>query len=233
MNQNNSILKIKQVLFVVLFIETLIITIAFARAAFLDISPKTYFNEIDDRGYVTYISFLQLIIAAVLAKKISRIAKFSSKLRKSSSVWLICSIVLFFLALDDLVGIHEQIDLWIHDLFELEKTNLTDLIDDFIVGLYLVLVTIFLAFQWQNLKIFNPVFIFFKIGFILALAMIILDLVSNNTLFISKIIENETLQSEIQQWLGAVEDSIKIYAEGLFMVGIYGCWQIANSLRSQ
>ncbi|WP_036481583.1 hypothetical protein [Myxosarcina sp. GI1] len=233
MARNNSIFTTKKILFITLFIESLVVTIAIAGAVILDRSPTTYFSEIDRQGYVTYISCLQFAIAAILAWQIFRIAKTPRKLAKSRFFWLVSSIGLLFLALDDIFEIHEHIDLWLHNLLAIEETKLTDLADDFIVGGYLVFLTIFVAFQWRNLKIFQPSFIFFKLGFVLTLAMVMLDIFSNNNLFISMMTDDPTLELSIQQWVGAIEDSIKIFAEGMFIVGIYGCWQIANSLRKQ
>ncbi|MEO1005473.1 MAG: hypothetical protein AAFW67_06395 [Cyanobacteria bacterium J06638_38] len=104
--------------------------------------------------------------------------------------------------------------------------------DDLIVGGYLVIFLIYVAFQWQIIKGFRQSFIWFKLGFILTAVMVVLDMASNNTLFVSMMTDDVDLASAIQQWLGVIEDSAKIYAEGMFIVGIYKCWQIAKISRN-
>ena len=224
-----SLFTTKRILLIVLFLDALIVTVALSLAIALDIPPKTYFGEIDQSGYITYFSFLQLSIAAVLAMKIYKRVRFSPQFDRARLFWLIACIGLFFLALDDIVGLHEQIDLWLHDLFDLAETDLTDLIDDAIVIGYLIIFAFYVAFEWQTIKLFQKAFIFFQLGFILALVMAILDLLSNNTLFISKITEDTELILATQQWLNVIEDSAKIFAEGMFIVGIYKCWQLVNT----
>ena len=224
----NLLFTIKQILLIVLFLESLAVTLAVSLAVALDISPKTYFGEIDRSGYITYFSFMQLSLAAVLSFKVYQRVRFARQFDKTRWFWLIACIGLFFLALDDVIGIHEQIDLWIHDLFELKETDWSDLIDDLIVMGYLAVFLAYVAFKWQTIKIFQQSFIFFKLGFILALVMVILDLASNNTLFISMLTEDEVLILAIQEWLSVIEDSAKIFAEGMFLIGIYQCWQMVT-----
>ena len=239
MNKNASLCKpgytVKQILFVVLFCESLAVIMAIGRAVVLDLSPTTYFGEVNRGGLITWVSFLQLLIAAVLSRKIFSIVKSVPLLNinKSSFFWLTICLGLFFLALDDLLGIHELMDFWLHELFKFEQTELSDLIDDVIVGGYLILFLMHVAFQWQTIKVFQQSFIFFKLGFILAAAMVVLDIVSNNMLFISMIIDDIALASIIKQWLGVIEDSAKIFAEGMFIVGIYKCWQIALKVSNE
>lgn len=62
--------------------------------------------------------------------------------------------------------------------------------------------------------------------------MVILDMAGNNDYFILSVVEDLTRARLLEQWLGVVEDSVKIIAEGMFIVGIYQCWQIAKSLSS-
>lgn len=225
---------VKKILFIVLFCESLAIVAAITGAIALDLSPKTYFGEVNRGGLITWLSFIQLLIAAVLSRNIFKIVKSvpQLKINKSSVFWLTICLGLFFLALDDLLGIHEQMDYWIHQLFQLKETEVSDLIDDVIVGGYLIFFLIYVAFKWQIIKVFRRSFIFFKLGFILSAAMVILDVATNNRLFISMIIDDGAIASSIQQWLEVIEDSAKIFAEGMFIVGIYQCWQIAKTVTS-
>lgn len=178
------------------------------------------------------VSVLQLLIAGVLSFLTFQIAKSTRQIYKSRRFWLVIALGCLFLAADDTIGIHEYLDWWLHDRLQLEATDVTDLIDDLIVGGYLVLFLIYVVFQWQNIKVFQPSFNWFKLGFILTAVMVVLDLISNNGLFISQITDDKPTIKLTQQWLGVIEDSVKIFAEGIFVVGIYHCRQIAKSFTS-
>lgn len=223
--QQNKITP-RQLLVVLLFIETAIVTIAIAKALSRELSPAHYFGE---ARLVTYVSCLQLIIASVLAGITFRTVKGAeSKFSKLARFWLLASLGLFFFAIDDALGIHEQLDLWLHQQLEIQQTDLTDLADDLIVGGYLLIFLGYVARQWRSLQVFRRSFIWFKIGLALSCVMVILDLVSNNDYFISIVIDQPDRIKAVGQWLGAVEDSFKIVAEAIFIVGIYHCWQIAR-----
>ena len=219
----------KQVLVTTLFLNSLSVTVAIAEATAADKSPDFHFKEGE---FITVISCLQLLIAAILSWKIYRLARHSQqvKLSKSSLFWLIVSLGMLFLSLDDALGIHEKIDFWLHDLFRIQETEITDLADDIIVGGYLLLFLIYVAFKWQIIQVFKQSFNIFQIGFILTLMMIVLDIVTNNNFFISLMVDDSSQVPILKQWLSVLEDSIKIFAEGIFIVGIYQCWQIAKSL---
>ena len=236
MNKNTASkkpsIKVKQVLLIVLFIESLAITIAITKALVLGISPKTYFGEVDRGGFITYISCLQLLVAGMMAMIISRVVKSAQQLRNSRWFWLTVSLGLLFLTLDDLFGIHEYLDYLLHELFQFQETEISDLADDLIVGGYLVVFLIYVVSQWQSIKIFHSSFNWFKLGFVLTAVMVVLDMASNNTLFVSMVTDDNALASNLQQWLGVIEDSVKIFAEGMFIVGIYKCWQIAKTVSN-
>ena len=217
----------RQVLIVLLFLESVIISIAIAKAAIRELSPAHYFGE---GRLVTDASCVQLLIASVLAGLTFWTVKRAHSLSKNSGFWLLVSLGLLFLAFDDAYEIHEHLDLWLHDLLQIQQTDLTDLADDLIVGAYLLIFLGYVAKKWRSLQVFQRSFIFFKTGFALTLVMVVLDLVGNNDYFISLVINNPASIKVIEQWLGAFEDSLKIIAEGMFIVGIYHCWQIARSL---
>jgi hypothetical protein len=221
----------KQILFIILFLETLAVTVAIVGALAIDKSPAYYFKEIDRGGFITYISCLQLLIAAFLSWKTYKTVRYSPQQDKNR-FWLVIASGLVFVAIDDAIGIHEQIDRWMHTLIGIEENDISDLIDDLIVGGYLALSLVYIALKWQAIRTYKQSFIFFKVGFILSAIMVVLDILSNNRLFVSMMIDNSAIQSTIQEWLEALEDSAKIFAEGMFIVGIYKCWQIAKSLNS-
>ena len=223
----------EQILFIVLFLESLAIALAISGAIAAGHSAKAYFEE---GGYMSILSCLQLLGAGILARKIYLIAKKSSNsiLNKSSLFWKIVSFGLIFLTLDDAFQIHENIDRLFHFIFDIlfdfQETRVSDLIDDLIVGIYLVFFLIYAGKQWPKIEFYRPSFTYFKIGLLLTAMMIFFDAISNNNLFVSTITENLEVQKLWKIWLSTLEDSLKIYAEGFFLVGIYKSWQIAKSL---
>jgi hypothetical protein len=219
--------KTQQVLYKTIFLDSLTVTLALGSAIAMGESPGLHFEE---EGFITYVSCLQLLIAAILAGKVFQRENSALNPTKATSglFWLMIAIGLFFLALDDGLEIHEKIDLWLHSFFNIQETNLTDLADDIIVGGYLLLFLIYIAWKWQTIQVFKPSFRFFKIGLILTVIMMIFDLMSNNDLFTSLFIEDAAQGRVIRQVVGILEDAIKIFAEGIFIVGIYKCWQIVS-----
>ena len=209
----------KWVLLLVLFIESLATTLAIKSAIATAQPPDIHFKE---KGFITHLSFAQLLFAGILAGNIYATIKHSPniKLAKNALLWLIISLGLVFLALDDILSIHEQIDSLTHDLLRIEETDITDLIDDLIVGLYLLVFLVYIFFQRQTIGLFKPSFVFFLMGFGLTIIMIIFDIVSNNSLFTSVFIKDAAQEYIFRQWLSALEDSAKILAEGMFIVGI-------------
>ena len=51
-------------------------------------------------------------------------------------MWLILVFTSLYLAIDEIIMIHENIDFFIHRIFNIEETGLTDRIDDAIVAIY-------------------------------------------------------------------------------------------------
>ncbi|MGL6341651.1 MAG: hypothetical protein ACRC80_21215, partial [Waterburya sp.] len=109
-----------------------------------------------------------------------------------------------------------------------QETNFTDFADDIVVGGYVLLFLAYIARKWQIIQVYKPSFRFFKIGFILTVVMIIFDLVTNNDYFTSLLIKDPDQGRVIRQVLGVLEDILKIFAEGIFIVGIYKCWQLVS-----
>lgn len=223
--------SVNQILLIVLFCESLALALAISGAIAAGHSSKAYFEE---GGYMTILSCLQLLAGAFVAKKVFVIVKSSSNpvLNKSSVFWRIVYLGLSFLTFDDAFQIHEYMDKFIHLLMKvfwgLEETKISDLADDFIVGAYLLLFLIYVAKEWQTIKTFRDSFVYFKVGFVLTLMMIFFDAISNNNFFVSMVTDNVEQTKSWLIWFGTLEDSIKIYAGGLFLVGIYKCWRIAK-----
>ncbi len=96
-------------------------------------------------------------------------------------------------------------------------------------GRYMLIFLVYAAKTWQTIKLFQRSFIYFQIGLILTVVIIVFNAASNNTLFVSMLTNEPEQQIRLQIWFGTFEDSVKIFAEGLFLVGIDQCWRIAKS----
>lgn len=229
--------SINQILFIVLFLQSLAISLGIWGAIAAGYSPKAYFEE---GGYLTILSCLQLLGAAILSRKIFLTIQDSTKsiLIQNGLFWQVVSWGLFYLTIDDAFQIHEYLDKLIHSLLNIlldfEETSVSDLADDIIVGGYLLLFLVYVAKEWQTVRIFKRSFVYFQIGFVLTVVMITFDAASNNYLFVSMLTDDPDRQTLMRVWFGIFEDSMKIYAEGLFLVGIYKCWRIVklDRLRS-
>ena len=222
----------KKVLYKVLFIDSLLVTFAISSAIAVGDSPDLHFRE---EGFLTYVSCLQLLIAATISFKIFGIIKNSQnpKLSSNKIVWLVITLGLLFLAFDDAFKIHEKIDDSLHHVLNIPETNITTLLDDLIVGAYILIFLIFIAFQWKTIQLFKPSFIFFQAGFVLTVIMVILDLASHNSYVASLMTDDAERIQSLKEWFGAWEDAAKIYAEGMFIVSVYRCRQIAKSINSK
>ena len=221
---------VRRVLCQILFIDSLLVTLAIFGAIAWGHSVDLHFRE---EGFLTYVSCLQLLIAAVISGKIFKIVRKSSSesLNQNKTLWLAISLGFLFLALDDAFEIHEEIDFLLHDIFDLTQTNLTDLFDDLIVGIYILLFAIYVFWQRKTIKLYERSFGFFLAGFVFTIAMVILDVASHNNYVASLVTNNASRELAFKQWLGALEDAAKIYAEGMFIVGVYRCRQIARAIE--
>lgn len=221
----------KQLLRIILFVETLAVVIALAKAMIKGRSNFHYFGE---NTFITYFSCFQLLVVAVLALMIFRLQKQSqdSQLLKNAAFWLIVALGAFFLSLDDAFSFHEQLDMWLHKVLNIEETDITDMADDVLVGIYMIIALIYVASQWQALQIFRSSFRYFKIGFVVGAIMVVFDMLSNNNLFVSMVTSDSDIQRQMIMWMGIVEETAKLVAEGFFVTGVYQCWRKVRFLDS-
>jgi len=222
----------KQLLRIVLFVETLAVVIALAKAMIAGRSNFHYFGE---NTFITYFSCFQLLVVAVLAILIFRLEKHSAdpQLLKNATFWLVVALGAFFLSLDDALSFHEQIDKWLHKVLNIEETDITDMADDVLVGIYMIVALVYVASQWKALQIFRSSFKYFKIGFVVGAMMVVLDMLSNNNLFVSMVTADSDIQRQIIMWVGILEETAKLVAEGFFVTGVYQCWRKAKSIDLQ
>lgn len=126
--------------------------------------------------------------------------------------------------------IHEAIDFFIHYLFDMETTRLTDSIDDIIVIFY-SLIGIYILYNFKDeFKKYLGVFYLFVIAFILKGIMVAFDIYTNNDEAFSDWFTDSKQAQNLLDWLRVIEDCFKILAEGVFISALVGCMAIARQI---
>lgn len=187
-------------------------------------------HQFGDTGFITYFSVVQLLIASFLAYRVfqARSQKTVIPLWKSPiAIWAIISAGFFFLALDDLLMIHELTDKAIHTVLRLQETGLSDRIDDVIVGLYGLLALGAFAVYRKELKRYPTAVPFAVTAFLLLFAMVGVDIMTNRDDVLLMMFSPEKV-IYIKSWIFVLEESLKLLSEAFFIVAVHSCLQTAT-----
>ncbi len=174
-------------------------------------------------GNISKLSFLQLLIISRLSYKILKIRKprnVSLSLKSSSAIWGFISIGFLYLAADEYFSIHENIDYFIHYLFNMQETNLTDRIDDIIIGIYGIIGIWLLYLYREEMKRFKDAFPLLIAGFIMLFLTVGFDILTNGKDILSMFLEANVV-ALIYHPLELVEESFKVMAEACYLVAFY------------
>jgi len=211
----------------VLALDTIIVSLAL----FLAETPDYFFHE---GRFITYISMLQLLIVSGLAWKIflTRRGDLRGKLHKRPFfIWLIIAIAFFCLSMDDALQIHEYTDTFVHNIFNIEESALTDRLDDIMVGFY-GLVGLFALFSYrEELKKYKKALPYLFVGYSFVFLMIIFDVLTNRNDILPLVIADTNTCVAVFRWVDALEDIFKIFAGGLFIVAAYQCLKVSRKFR--
>ena len=206
-----------------LSIDIVAILVAIISALALGHYPNEFMKEGEA---LTWFSALQLLAIALMAGRIfflrQKTVSFSKFWKSAGFIWFLLFWGFLFLCLDELMAIHEGLDRTIHYILDIDRTNLTDRLDDAIVLFYLYLFLVVLYWQRSELQRYRQVTSLFQSAIWLVLAMIFFDCLSHT----NDIIADKTLN----QWVAATEDSLKIIAEGLLLGISCDCLEIAKKL---
>ena len=172
---------------------------------------------------ITFLSSFHLVAIALLSWIIyesERSEKNVDSKKNQSFIWLLIAMGFLFLAFDEVMKIHESIDFFVHDVFSIKETALSDRLDDLLVLLYVLVGAGLLYANRQTLLRFLP---FVKssmiTGFILVGVMIVLDALTNR----HDLITNDALHD----LFSILEEVAKILAEYVFLMAVYRCWKRA------
>jgi hypothetical protein len=221
-----------RVIAVVLCADLLFLAIAIGDGQFFHGDPRRRFQE-GQSG--TWVSAAHLVAMGLVAWRILMLRKAQTRqpiLRSSLLIWALMAGGFFFLAADELFEIHEQVDLAIHSLFGITETSLTDRIDDLLVLLYLVIGLAAVCIARSELWRYRVTLPFFAAGFVLALAMVVLDVLTNDVDLLRMLLPGVHLGS-IFLWAIVAEDVLKVLAEAFFLLGFIQALQMTRRMDAE
>ena len=233
MNKGPSLKKVALVTF---GIEILGIAIAVGRAIILQRSPMRYFGE---GGFMTWVSIIQLLVIASLCWKISSLRKAKTKTsrffskRKPEIFWRVTGFGMFFFALDEGLKIHENLDRFILNYFQIEITDLTSRLDDFIILAYAIAGLLIIYWFRNEIANYRDSLFWFVWALFFSFSTIFLDMLGHNRETFAIFADNLDQLNDIHHWFSAMEEIPKIFAGGAFIVTIYKCFQIAQKIKQQ
>ncbi len=186
-------------------------------------SPTAYTGEGEP---ITWLSFVHLLVTSGIAGGIFY-CRTGGSLREGwrdpAFVWLLISLGFLFLAIDEVSKIHESLDLFVHQVLQLQETGLTDRLDDAIMlGYGLIGVAVLYVYRCELVH-YRAAFPLVLCGFVLFVCMGLLDAILNrNDVFFFMGISQKG-SDFLGKWLGGVEEGLKIFAEAALLGAAYSC----------
>jgi glucan phosphoethanolaminetransferase (alkaline phosphatase superfamily) len=218
----------------VLLIDTAVVTFAIGDALHLSRPIVRHFHE---NGLITRLSFLQLLVASVIAwiTFYVRAGKFSFKTwRSPSTFWLIVAIGFAFLAIDEGFEIHEKLMQGaIFTAFNLKRNFLTVRINDLIMLLYGLVGVGLVWLYWPEIRRDRKMLRHMIIGFVLLFVMVLVDTLGNKREipFLAPLFPTAT-NTNLRWTLKVIEETITLYSEALFIGAFWAALQSARSAKA-
>ncbi|EAW35439.1 hypothetical protein [Lyngbya sp. PCC 8106] len=223
--------KVKSYLWMILLFDLVFLGLTIRRAVLLGKSPMVYFGE---TGIISWLSCLQLLILSGLAWKIYRIRKLAPIETKGKklpqTLWKLIAIGFLFLAVDEIVQIHEATDFLIHWVFQIPDNSKFLQLDGLIVAGYSAIGAYILYSFWDEFKRYKPAFYLFVLGFAFKATMVFIDLGTDDDSIFSFWLADPKRHKLMYDWVQTVEESFKILAEGAFIAAFIACLQIAKRM---
>ncbi|MBI4004146.1 MAG: hypothetical protein HY353_03910 [Candidatus Omnitrophica bacterium] len=205
---------------------------AIVAAAAVGDPPTELFEEY---RVMTYFSGAQILLIALLCWRIFQVRRRTSwhaGVTEPAWLWALFAAGAVFLALDEVLQVHENLDFTIHRLLGIQETNLTDRIDDAIVGLYGVVASAALALHRKKLRWCKPVASWAILGVLGIFGTALLDALTNRNDVLPYLLANPAAAGWLRGRLMLLEDAVKILAEGIFLGSAYVCLRIAKGAAS-
>ena len=213
-----------KLLLTLVYVDFLTVLLAIGLGFALHHSPTAYTGEGEP---ITWLSFVHLLVTSALAWEVfSRRTGGSVRgnvWRSPTFVWLLIALGFLFLAIDEIVAIHESVDHLFHRTFQIEETGLSDRLDDVIVlGYGLIGVGVLYAYRGELVR-YKSALPLVMCGFVLFVFMSLLDaLVNRDDVFLFLGISQEGSYA-LAIWIGGVEEGLKILAEAALLGATYTC----------
>lgn len=203
--------------------------VAILLALILGNPPDRFFDE----GHVmTWVSVFHLFAVSRLAWKIyvqrGGTKQTLKEWRSSRYIWFLITAGFAYLACDELLLIHENIDGLIHWLFGINETALTDRLDDLIIAAYGLMGICALIYYHKELLKYRGAIPFIVIGFLFFTLTVGMDIVTNRE---DILIERYHFSELAYHWFSGLEEGLKIMSEGVFLGLCYKCYEIARSIQ--
>lgn len=169
----------------------------------------------------TFASVLLLLLISITSFKIyrRRPQSRSNRLSEQRLIWLVIAVGFFFLALDDAGKIHEGIDKFIHEYFDMVETDWSDRIDDIIIAIYALIGAATLYLYRAELNRYRFASGYLLAGFSALLLTIVLDLMSNGPGFFLWLGATDEAAQSLETVVDACEEVSKLLAEAIFLSG--------------
>ncbi|MBN2407833.1 MAG: hypothetical protein JXJ19_09055 [Elusimicrobia bacterium] len=166
---------------------------------------------------MTMFSSIQILAIAAFSLSIF-FAEGKFSYNRQKYFWLLAGIAFIFFAVDEYTMIHENIDFSIHKLLNIKETNLTDHLDDAIIGLYGIIAAVCV---WCFRKEILRDKCVLK-GLIAAAAifsfMVLLDIATNGDAILRYLFGREAIISGIKNWAEIAEEVLKLAAEAVILL---------------
>ncbi len=188
-------------------------------------NPSRYFGE---GRFTTAISCFELLLTAWFASRICSVRRAQLAGRGWFSgpiLWALVSAGFVFLAADDAFKFHERLDHVVHVVFHLQKTALTDRIDDAIILLYGL---IGLAVLWTFRRELRPLRVMLAplvIGFVFFGLNVFFDTLGDKPDILLWLVGDLALAKRLQGWSDVGDGGCTLLAEGLFAAAFYLGWK--------
>ena len=193
--------------------------------------PYRYFKE---KTITTFFSASLLLAIGWLCRRMRQlrhVAPARNFWKPETAIWGIMALGFGYLALDELVQIHESIDKLAHQLFRIKESNFTDRLDDAIVCLYGIAGIAAIFVYRKELVHHRHALPFVIAGFALFFIMVGLDFLTSRIELLRALFKTR-LTGTIVTTFAIAEESCKLYAGACFFLGFYRVVYKAKLLKS-
>ena len=178
---------------------------------------------LNEKSFATVFSVALLWMTSRTCFKINRFKTEQDTHATGSSdarvIWLFLGYSFAYLALDELLQIHENIDKFIHYVSGMEETGWSDRIDDLILLIYGVVGLVVLFIYRAEILTAPHLLRFLRLAFLFAVVSLVVDAVSTNEGYLASMQIDESLHRTVKGWVKLLEESTKLLAGAALLSG--------------